>query len=62
MKKSFSFYTLVEREQKKVKAGYLVCLCGCAWANCGGSSNIANSNANGELGLHSKDFVSQESG
>ena len=61
MKNKFSFYNLVEREQKDVKAGQLVCCCGCAWANCGGSSSLDNSNANGELGLNSKDYTPQNS-
>jgi hypothetical protein len=54
VKKNFSFYTLAEREQKAVKSGQCVCLCGCAWANCGGSSSM-------ELDLDSREYTPQNS-
>jgi len=60
MKKNFSLYSLAEREKKEVKAGVGICLCGCAWANCGGSSTMANSEANNHIGLVSRDIVPHE--
>jgi hypothetical protein len=64
MKKKFSLYKLAEREQKEVLAGDWVCVCGCAWANCGGSSTIANAEANLNYpgGKVSRDFTPQDAG
>ena len=64
MKKHFNFYNLAEREQKEVKAGDIppLCLCGCAWANCGGSSSAVNYEANRLTGKISKDFEPQDAG
>ena len=60
-KKSFTLYKLGERDQKNAKAGQVVCLCGCARANCGGSSDIDNATANGLTGAKSKDYTPQNS-
>jgi len=61
MKEKFNLYSLGKRELRKVKAGWLICLCGCAWADCGGSSSSANAEKNSETGLVSKDYTPQDS-
>jgi len=66
MKKRFSLYSLAEREQRDVKAGYEVgfrlCLCGCIWADCGGSSHNANECANWEEGKISPSLEPHDAG
>jgi hypothetical protein len=60
MKKHFNLLTLSEREQKSVKGGF--CACGCAWANCGGSSTGGNFGANYTDNKKSPDFEPQDRG
>jgi hypothetical protein len=46
MDKSFSLFKLSERETSEATGGETVCGCGCAYANCGGSSTSDNFSAN----------------
>ena len=50
MNKKFDLYKISKRESKETIAGDPVCGCGCAYANCGGSSTSDNFNANYEGG------------
>ncbi|NIM16278.1 MAG: hypothetical protein GTO45_30140 [Candidatus Aminicenantes bacterium] len=62
MKKNFSFFTLSERELDTLKAGEVTtCGCGCAWADCGGSSNVDNSLANSDEETNSEDWAPRDS-
>lgn len=55
MRKKCNLFTLSEKEQKNVIVGsQRVCVCTCAYVNCGGSSANSNYNANYEEGKNGK--------
>jgi len=57
MKQKMNLFKMKEKELQKVKGGY--CGCGCAYANCGGSTKPVNSGANMSGDLVSPDFEPQ---
>jgi len=60
MKEKFDVFQLGRKSQQDVKAGLLsVCVCTCAYINCGGSSTADNDNANDKSGLWSDKVDSQ---
>jgi hypothetical protein len=57
MNNDFNLFKLSKRETRETKGGVPTCGCGCAYANCGGSSSNDNSVAN-FLGGEGKGLIS----